>query len=225
MDKDIKDYREKELKIYVIGNIILILIGIGFVDSIVSAIGKKKIWDVAGVVVSSGAVSSLVYIYTYIIDALIPGDVKNKIIWWRKGLPGNRVFSEIKKKNKDTRFTAKEVMDKYNVVYENIDDKTEAERNRIENSAWYGAYQRNENSAQVYISNRDWLLCRDMCVVTLWVLAGIFFVFCAFKICIPCWLVLVVLAELVAMWIAARIKSKRFVYNVIAKDVHKKLDV
>lgn len=220
MEKDIKDYREKELKSYVIGNIILALIGVGFIDSIVTAIGKEDFWNAGGVIVSSGIVSSLTYIYTYIVDALVPGDAKNTIIWWKSGVPGNRVFSQIKQNNKDKRFTAQEVLEKYAAVYKSIEEAEKSEKKSVENSAWYGAYQRNEKSAQVFVSNRDWLLCRDMCVMTLWIIAGCLLMFWLLKKALPCWLVAVLVTELIGTWGAARVKSKRFVYNVIAKDVH-----
>lgn len=219
MEKDIKDYREKELKSYVIGNIILMLIGGGFVEAIITAIGTEDLWDTFGVILGSGVVSSLVYIYSYLVDALVPGEFKNMIIWWNKDLPGSRVFSEIKSNNKDMRFTTQTVLKKYEIVYKEIEDKPNDERKRIENSAWYGAYQRNENSAQVFISNRDWLLCRDMCVMTLWVIMGSILVFLFLKRSMPSWLVAALLLELIVTWKAARVKSERYVYNVIAKDV------
>ena len=224
MENDIKIYREKELKSYVIGNIILILLGSKYVDYIIFAIGSENIGSTLEFLFSSSLVSSLVYIYTYIIDALIPGDVKNRIIWWNKGLPGNRVFSDIKNNNKDNRFTTEEVLEKYKSVYNEIREKSETERKNIENSAWYNAYQKNENSAKVFVSNRDWLLCRDMCAMTLWIIIGSVFVFITLRKMPPIWLISVLVFELLGTWGAARVKSKRFVYNVIAKDVRKKTE-
>ena len=224
MENDIKKYREKELKSYVIGNIILILLGLKYIDSILFAIGTENYGATLEFLTSSSLVSSLVYIYTYIIDALVPGDVKNIIIWWNKGIPGNRVFSEIKKNNKDKRFTTEEVLEKYKFVYNEIKKKTETERKNIENSAWYSAYQKNESSAQVFVSNRDWLLCRDMCVMTLWIIIGSILAFVSVKKMPPIWLLGVLIVEFIGTLIAARVKSIRFVYNVIAKDVHKKTE-
>ena len=195
--------------------------GLGAIESIVMSIGSENFWDAAGVIVSSGVVSSLVYIYMYIVDALVPGDVKNKIVWWNEGLPGNRVFSEIKKDNKDKRFTTQKVLEKYEAVFKEIENKDALERQEIENSAWYSAYQRNEKSAQVFVSNRDWLLCRDMCVMTLWIIIGSFLIFFIMKETMPCWLIIVFVIELIGTWWAARVKSRRYVYNVIAKDVYK----
>ena len=144
MEKDIKDYREKELKNYVIGNILLILIGTGILGNLITAIGKENIWDAIDALIGSGVISALIYIYVFLIDCIVPGDVKNWIIWPKAGLPGNRVFSEIMQNNKDKRFTTQVVQRKYAGVYEEISESDSAMRKRIENSAWYAAYQRNE---------------------------------------------------------------------------------
>ena len=220
MEKDIKDYREKELKNYVIGNILLILIGTGILGNLITAIGKENIWDAIDALIGSGVISALIYIYVFLIDCIVPGDVKNWIIWPKAGLPGNRVFSEIMQNNKDKRFTTQVVQRKYAGVYEEISESDSAMRKRIENSAWYAAYQRNEKSAQVFVSNRDWLLCRDMFVMTVWIIIGYIFALCFMRKSSPCWMNVVFLVELAATWAAAKIKSKRFVYNVIAKDLY-----
>lgn len=225
MEKNIKDYREKELRNYIIANILLILIGTRKIDSIVSAISEKNVWEAVEVFVGSGVISILVYAYVYIIDCLIPGEIKNSIIWKIKGMPGTRVFSEIRQNNKDWRFSKEIVFEKYSKVYKDIDKAEGGEKNKIENSAWYGAYQRTEKYASVYVSNRDWLLCRDMCVMTIWILLGFITISIILKtICSLrfIFLIIFILIEGLATWFAARNKGNRYVYNVIAKDVYHK---
>lgn len=230
MEKDLKDYREKELRNYVIGNILIILLGTGQIQEIITATGTKNSWDAISAFINSGVIATLVYIYVYLIDSLIPGSIKDKLIWVRKGMPGTRVFSEIRKGHEDFRFSKEMALTKYKEVYREIDDAKgndlkESEIRKIENLAWYSAYQRNEKTAQVYVANRDWLLCRDMFMMTIWSIAGfaitVFFLhpnpsygfYCSFIIC---------LIELGVTWLVARIKGERFVYNVIAKDIHRK---
>ena len=58
-------------------------------------------------------------------------------------------------------------------------------------------------------------------MMTLWILVGMILTFCVCKVSIPCWLMMVMIIELIVTWLAARVKSERYVYNVIARDVHK----
>ena len=44
MEKNIKDYREKELKTFVLGNILLILVITGAINDIASLIGEDNLW-------------------------------------------------------------------------------------------------------------------------------------------------------------------------------------
>lgn len=42
MERNLKDYREKELKMYVMGNILIILVGTGMIKDIALLMGEKK---------------------------------------------------------------------------------------------------------------------------------------------------------------------------------------
>lgn len=41
MERNLKDYREKELKMYVMGNILIILVGTGMIKDIALLMGEK----------------------------------------------------------------------------------------------------------------------------------------------------------------------------------------
>lgn len=91
----------------------------------------------------------------------------------------------------------------------------------MQNGSWYRIYQKYENQAQVYISQRDYLLLRDMTIMTLWIGVIHFLLSWFLKRSVPIELIKMLVAEFLLLWIAARVKGERFTYNVIAKDVAK----
>ena len=80
---DIKDYRNKELKSYVIGNILLILFFSGpFKDIFLQDI--DTVLDIWGTIIESALVSSIIYIYVFLLDSLLPGNLKQRIAYFPK---------------------------------------------------------------------------------------------------------------------------------------------
>lgn len=73
---DIKDYRNNELKNYVIGNILLVLYFSSIFDNLftLDINSNLNIWKT---LIESALVSSIIYIYVFLLDSLIPG-VLNK---------------------------------------------------------------------------------------------------------------------------------------------------
>ena len=69
--KDIKDYREKELKNYVVGNILLILLVTGKLQEVI-AWGSENSFDIWGTIIESVVLSSIIYIYVFIIISIMP---------------------------------------------------------------------------------------------------------------------------------------------------------
>ena len=72
---DIKDYRNNELKNYVIGNILLVLYFSSIFDNLftLDINSNLNIWKT---LIESALVSSIIYIYVFLLDSLIPGDIK-----------------------------------------------------------------------------------------------------------------------------------------------------
>ena len=78
-------------------------------------------------------------------------------------LPGEYIFTEIKAKNKDIRFTTEEALQRFSAIYSNI--PTNAREKRIyENSQWYKIYSKYREKPVIFISNRNYLLMRDIYV-------------------------------------------------------------
>ena len=137
-------------------------------------------------------------------------------------LPGEYIFTEIKKKNKDIRFTTDMALQKYSHIYSEIPENLN-ERKKYENSQWYKIYNLYREIPMVFMSNRNYLLMRDMYVSTL-VIVVLYFISCFFFR----WLtyeklyIIYLLGILIITNVATHIKAKRFVYNVIALDIFKK---
>ena len=222
MDSDLKNYREKELKSFVLGNILLILMETGIVDNIVQLMSSSDLWKAAAELFKSSIISSIIYIFVFCFDSILQGRLKNKVIWPIKGLPENTIFLDIDKNNKDERFSKQTARKVYEKLYTQIDsckDKKKCEK--IQNQYWYAIYQKYESQAQIYMAQRDFLLLRDMTIMMLWI--GFMYVFLSWYIkrLLSCKLITVFIIEFILMWIGARVKGNRFAYNVIAKDLAK----
>lgn len=222
MEKNIKDYREKELKTFVLGNILLFLVITGVINDIASLIGEDNLWKAIAELFESSILSSIVYIFVFVFDSIVQGKLKDRIIWPIKGLPGNRIFLDIAQKDKDERITKEMAQNVYKDIYEEIKaTKDKKKVAKMQNGSWYRIYQKYENQAQVYISQRDYLLFRDMTIMTLWIGVIHFLLSWFLKRSVPIELIKMLVAEFLLLWIAARVKGERFTYNVIAKDVAK----
>lgn len=94
---------------------------------------------------------------------------------------------------------------------------------RFENAEWYKIYQKYKESTKILLSNIDYLLCRDLCSISLLILIIYIVVTICFDIIILNWDVVGFLfTEYIITNIAARHKAKRFVMNVISEDINKK---
>lgn len=217
---NLKDYRENELKQYVIANALVFLLVHGFIDFA----NAENIKLVQGIVslVGTTLLASIMYIFTILVDSVIDDKIKNKIVnlYFMK-LPGEYIFTEIKNKNKDIRFTTDKALQKYSHIYSEIPINLD-ERKKYENSQWYKIYNRYREAPMVFMSNRNYLLMRDMYVSTMVILV-LYFIACFFFK----WLtykkrfIIYLLGILIITNVATHIKAKRFVYNVIALDISK----
>lgn len=219
MDNNIKDYRDNELKSYAIGNIILILLGTGLLDKVINLSGESAIGTAINAVLSSAVFSSVIYIYVFLADSLVLSQWKDKIIWFRCGMPGENIFSTIKIKCTDNRFTTEKALDVYKDIYQKMNGKSKKELKKIENSEWYKLYRKHEDKPQVYFAQRDYLLCRDMTIMTLFLLVAYICLKCYLKQKVMSILIVVFIIEFLATFFSAKNKGKRFAYNVIATDL------
>ena len=217
---NIKDYREKELKNYVIGNVLFFLVFSGKIQKIIE-FGINNSVNIWGTIIESALLSSIIYIYIFLMDALIAGNHKFKICYFPiEKMPGYTIFSDMKKKVNDDRFLQEDVLVKYKHVYDNMPMKN---RDKFENANWYKIYDECKDEAKVFTANRDYLLCRDMNIITIWLLVAYIIAVFLMKILVFSWnVILFLVLEYIATNIAMRVKGKRLAYNVIAVDILKK---
>ena len=217
---DIKDYRNNELKNYVIGNILLVLYFSGMFDKIFSQDINSNL-NIWGIVIESALISSIIYIYVFLLDSMIPGDIKQKIAYFHIGkLPGYTIFTKMKEGEKDDRFTQSDVMKKYSQIYTNM-PVNKKEREKYENAQWYKMYKDCRNENKILIANRDFLLCRDITIITMMLLI-LYFILTSLKIIVFSKIIaIIIVVELIVSNISMRGKARRLAYNVISEDIYK----
>lgn len=212
-----KDYREKELKMYILA-CVLLLICLTKGYSIQMDTGNKIV--AISAVIDTTLASSCIYIFVYISDALFSSDIKDKIVslFGLIKKPAYLVFSNIKNGNVDDRFLKEDAMIKYKDIYTNMpEDKKQAYL--YQNAKWYKIYSKNRDVAMIYSSNRDYLLCRDMFISTIsllfWYILSSVVGFFEFNIIYLLFLFVMLFVNL----LTTHIKARRFVYNVISYDL------
>lgn len=217
--EDIKSYRDNELKYYVLGNILLILYFEGVFDGLwIESISKNI--TIIKFVIESAFVLSISYVYVFLLDSIIAGDWKFRILYFgRNHMPGCTIFSRIKKKTIDNRFTKEQAVEYYKEIYETMPENKK-ERYEYENAKWYSIYRKYEKEKRIFVSNRDFLLCRDLCMVTISLLIiYVLFVFGLNLLHFSFRFFWFIIFELVVSNVAMRGKGMRLAYNVIAMDI------
>ena len=152
---------------------------------------------------------------------MIPGNIKQKIAYFHIGkLPGYTIFTKMKQSVRDDRFTQADVMQKYNQIYANMPTDRK-EREKYENAQWCRLYRDCKNENKILIANRDFLLCRDITIITLMLLI-IYMMLSCLKIMMFSKIIVEIMGvELIVSNISMRGKAKRLAYNVISEDIYK----
>lgn len=212
---NIKDYREKELKMYVIACILLFI----------SLTQNFIIYDIKSVelvskILNISIISSSIYLISFVADSLFSSQFKEKLVYvfgiCKK--PGCEVFTSILKKNNDNRISAIKANECYKDIYEKMPKEAEQKKD-YQNNCWYTIYSSHRTVKMIEISHRDFLLCRDI-----YCMNYILIVFYVFG-----WVTGILEFSKYFLYffglmifctnIACRIKAKRFVWNVIAYDL------
>ena len=135
-------------------------------------------------------------------------------------MPGCTIFTKIKSKNIDNRFSYQNLAKKYPELYDKL-PSDKKERLRYENEKWNAIYNQYRDVSMIHFSNRDWLLCRDVYVSTL-VIIGFYTIVAMMRLVeFNCQYLLFIIVLAVITNIGANRKAVRFAYNVIAYDVNK----
>ena len=219
-----KDYRKDELKTYVIGNILIIVMFSGLFKIFFSL--SDGTIDIISKLLGSALLSSILYIYVFILDSFIPSKLKDFIVYFPCGRPGDKIFEKIREKEIDPRFTHEDAMTKYQDIYKELDLISDRKKKHVfQNSKWYGIYQSIEENPTVTLAQKDFLLNRDMCIITVVILILYVLISRISKIyTIKGGALMWMFVEILLTNIAAKGKAERFALNVIAKDIHKNTD-
>ena len=219
-----KNYRKEELKTYVIANILLIIWLSDIMQYILNAINEYSKTNI-DLIVTPVLLSSIIYIYIFIADSIIPSELKERIVFILKNRPGETIFTDMQNTSfKDSRFTQEQALNKYKDIYDEIGSiNDDGKKREIENSKWYSIYLKYQENGSVSEAQKDYLLSRDLCVISVVIFIA-FVIISIFDLNIKnepniC---LVILIEIGITMYAANVKAKRFVTNVIARDINGK---
>ena len=212
-----KDYREKELKMYILA-CVLLLICLTKGYSMKMETGEKIV--AISAVIDTTLASSCIYMFVYILDALFSSGIKDKLVslFGLIKKPAYTVFSNIQKNDMDGRFLKTEAIKQYQDIYANMPEDKKA-AGIYQNANWYKIYSKHRDVAMIYSSNRDYLLCREMFIstISLSVLYMISIITKLFEF--NAFYILFLATMLLVNLLTTHIKARRFVYNVIAYDL------
>ncbi|MDK2800010.1 MAG: hypothetical protein PWQ70_1629 [Clostridiales bacterium] len=207
--KNIKDYTNN-LWLFIIANLVVYL-----------CLTSSKIFDLGhinetykGLLIKNGIIASTSTLITFILNGLLPSNVKVMLAFWRikNAYPGCRIFTKLIAK--DPRIDKDILAQMYGELP--IDPV-------MQNKLWYQIFKSMEFDPMIFDSHRNFLLSRD--------LTGLSFIFffiysaaaliskIAFNINFN-WLapyILVLLIQYVVLSIVSRNYGNRFACNVLAK--------
>lgn len=132
------------------------LVGSGILNfSEVKSISISDISSLLGIT----AVSSAIYICTFILDSVLPSRVKVFLVFLWKRQPSCTIFTDMERKVEDDRFKLEDAKKKYNQIYKRIKSEPSS---FDQTPLWYEIYNKHRNNTIVFGSNRNYLLLRDM---------------------------------------------------------------
>ena len=130
---NIKDYREKEQKMYIVANIFVLIL----LSSLADALNYQMPWsDILAKLVDTSLLASTIYIFAFLADALFSNGTKMRLLYLTGHLPGETIFSTLKRKNTDLRFSTDHLLEKYKEIYDGM-PTDKREKYRYENDKWY----------------------------------------------------------------------------------------
>ena len=213
---DLKNYRENEIKWYVIAYLLLIVV-VCYPNTMQDA---DIDWIVkCEAIITSTLLSGVVCALAFVFDSVFSSRTKDALLYLGfTKVPGSTIFSRICDKTiSDTRINVFDAQIRYKEVIENMPSLKE--RQEYENAKWYAIYSRYQADARVMSVHRDFLLCRDLYITT--VSLTLLTLFMASVALLPFSHILIgyLLIMLVVTNLSARNKANRFVNTVIAVDL------
>lgn len=221
--QNIKNYMEKEVPMLMLCHILFLIYLLKIFDVSTLYNDNLDMVELLITILNSTIFSSILYILTIILDGTISSVSKDNLLYLFRlcKKPGENVFSEIKTKDNDSRFTYCDIKKKYSHIYDNMPQEKKV-RYKYENKEWYKIYSKYREQSMVFYSQREYLMFRDMYILNiLLTIIYILFSYCFNLISFDIRYVLYLVVFIIIFNIVARKKAKRFVFNVIAIDVEK----
>ncbi|USS85657.1 hypothetical protein M3M35_03220 [Fructilactobacillus myrtifloralis] len=162
---NLKDYKHKDVQYFIFANaIIIILFSTKFSSNSLSK--NYQLYKIIVGLFSTFGNLGIIYIYSIILDDMIPTKFKNLLVFGKETkLPGNNIFTKLFSGNyKDYRVSSKNMQNFYKKIGKKINNRSDP---MIENHEWYKIYSKVKNEDIVFFSNSDYLLARDLTVVSI----------------------------------------------------------
>lgn len=213
----LKEYRDKELKFFLVANILLMIFSSGIIKLENTEIERWIVYITNLINITIFFVIS--YILTFVFDSIIPSSIKLCLLFLGKKQPSYTIFTDMLEKLEDNRFTIEDVKDKYENIYKKINEASP--KNKDQTAMWYKIYNKHRDHSIIFGSNRDYLMLRDM-HAQLITLSIVYLILCFLfhVIFFSVSYIIYLLCMIVILNIAGRTQGKRMVYNVIAIDIN-----
>lgn len=215
-----KDYREKELKWYILAYLFL-MIGINSTGLITSV--SEDWFGSIEKLLSSSLLAGVICTLAFVFDCLYTAELKDLLLCLGfTTLPGKTVFTRLSKgKINDMRIDVEKAQEKYKDVISGL-PSNKKEKERYENTKWYSLSRIHEDDPRVKTAHRDYLLTRDLytTTITMFVLTAASM---GFRVVAFSWILVgYLIAMLILTNVATHFRAHRFVNSVIAVDMNPK---
>ncbi|EOS68773.1 hypothetical protein C818_02647 [Lachnospiraceae bacterium MD308] len=160
-----KNYRDNELKSYVIAAILMYFITTNGISGILN---KDDISILQFVIdlLNVAIISSSIYAFVFVLDSVYGSDLKRTLVFLFTDEPGQTIFDSIKKKKSDIRFSNTDVEKYYKDVFAQMPEDKKG-RKIYQNQQWYHIYHQYRDIEMVTTSAKDFRLCRDIFISTI----------------------------------------------------------
>jgi hypothetical protein len=213
-----KDYRDKEIKWYILAYLFLV-IGSASPEFISSA--NADWFSIIDELLSSSLLAGAICTLAFVLDCLYTANAKENLLFLGvTTLPGKTIFTRISEgKVKDIRFKNEDAQAIYSKIIDGL-PSDEKERKLYENAEWYSLSRKHERDQRVNTAHRDYTLARDLYTTTITLLA-LTVVGMAVGLIGFSWILIgYLLIMLVITNVAAHFRAHRFVNSVIAADMN-----
>lgn len=215
-----KEYRNKELKYFLITEILMFIL-LNYRKDFEQLMNQNSL-------ISIFLSSPILYFYCLILDNVVPKNLKNAFSFYLNKdcmpmffqLPGRTIFSKLKEnKIKDLRIDKIKVQQKYRDIFECI--KENKATYEMQNSKWLQMkydLEKHQKNAKLEIAEKEYLLFRDMLSMHI-LFSVLFYIFHLIRIVnfTNLTFVYIVVAYFV-LFLCVRTTSSKFVYEVIVQD-------